>query len=741
MLHCRSAGWEAALTAISRYWLLLLPLVFLLPGIFSFPYPSAVAGYSDIAITHYPNAVYLREALRTWHTIPLWSPLILSGYPFFANPLAGIWYLPGWLAYLFPLPFGFNLSIAIHLLFGGVGMYKLLRVEGLGYRSALFGALAFEAMPKLFAHYGAGHLTLLYAVPWTPWLLLAGRAPGLYLRFDRWSWRVPAGLVLAFIFLADVRWSAYAGLFWLGYVLATDFSEKTVHGFYAVFRRLRAMAGQLILAGLVSAPLALPLLEYTRLSSRAEMTAQDIFTFSLPPARLLGLIIPDFGGFQEYALYPGLVVLLLSGLALVLGVAWSGSRFWLLAGILSLGYALGEHLPYLVNIGRLPGLNLLRVPSRALFITGIALIVLASHALARLAPEEEGLTEDFEKDRRKTRLFLAGAVPFVLILSLAVWGFTGNLPFNFIWGCLLAIGFWLWFETMAGKRLASRYTYGLLIGLCLMDLAVVDLNAYAPRPASQVLAEGSLAIHALPQTNPQDRIYSPSYSIPQQTAGLKVLELADGVDPLQLQSYVDFMKRASGIHWDGYSVTLPAFPDGKPEVDNAWARPDPNLLGLLNVRYVVAAFEQNIPGLILRAHQDGVWIYENQMVRPRAWLQPSAAPTGEDTFPVKAIQWSPNQISVTATTPDGQSESLKLVLSEIYYPGWRVTIDGTPAEIEAEAGLLRSVHVPAGTHTLAFSFRPASLSLGIMLAVVGMFIVCLSGFWHARDQRYRAIGT
>ena len=42
-------------------------------------------------------------------------------------------------------------------------MYRLLRAEGLEHRPALLGALAFEAIPKLFAHYGAGHLTLLYA--------------------------------------------------------------------------------------------------------------------------------------------------------------------------------------------------------------------------------------------------------------------------------------------------------------------------------------------------------------------------------------------------------------------------------------------------------------------------------------------------------------------------------------------------------------------------------------------------
>jgi hypothetical protein len=166
----RRRGWVQS-RAILRLWPLLLVALILLPGLASFPFPSANAAYSDLATSHYPNALFLRRALQEWHTIPLWSPAILSGYPLAADPLSGLWYPPGWLALLLPLPFGFNLLVALHLVLGGAGMYSLLRQQGLGHPAALLGGLAFEFMPKLFAHYGAGHLTLLYAVPWTPWLL------------------------------------------------------------------------------------------------------------------------------------------------------------------------------------------------------------------------------------------------------------------------------------------------------------------------------------------------------------------------------------------------------------------------------------------------------------------------------------------------------------------------------------------------------------------------------------------
>jgi hypothetical protein len=151
--------------------LLLIPLFILLPGINDFAYPLG-SSYSDIAISHYPNLIFLRESLADGGGIPFWSNTILSGYPFAANPLSGLWYPPGWLLLLLPLPLGINLLVMLHLLWGGVGVFVLLRKRELDVLPAAAGAVAFELMPKVFAHFGAGHITLLFAVAWTPWLLL-----------------------------------------------------------------------------------------------------------------------------------------------------------------------------------------------------------------------------------------------------------------------------------------------------------------------------------------------------------------------------------------------------------------------------------------------------------------------------------------------------------------------------------------------------------------------------------------
>src|SRR5450759_2131126 len=104
---------------------LLIPLLLIIPGISEFFYAPG-SHFSDLVISHYPNALYLRQALLSGQGIPLWSDTILSGYPFAADPLSGLWYPPLWLSVVLPLPLGFNLLMIIHMLWGGVGMFYWL---------------------------------------------------------------------------------------------------------------------------------------------------------------------------------------------------------------------------------------------------------------------------------------------------------------------------------------------------------------------------------------------------------------------------------------------------------------------------------------------------------------------------------------------------------------------------------------------------------------------------------------
>jgi hypothetical protein len=671
---------------------LLLPLILLVPGLAAFPYPSPTARFSDLAITHYPAALYLRQSLFERGHLPLWSPNILSGMPFAANPLAGVWYPPGWLALALPLPLGFNLLVIAHLIWGSLGMYRLLRAEGLAQISALFGALAFGLMPKLYAHYGAGHLTLLYAVPWTPWLLWAAQV---HRRDGRASTRFPwQGLILAMILLADVRWAAYAALLWGAYRLAnTDLRWWP--------RRLVELMGQSLLAVLLAAPLLAPFTELVRLSSRALMDAEDALAFSLPPQRLLGLLFPDLGGFHEYMLYAGQVVLGLTLLLLIRAVSHPRGWFWLWTALFALLLALGSYLPPLAALMQLPGLDLLRVPARWLFVAGISLAAAAACALDSLLEPSRRLRP------RRGSLMLTALAGFSLALTIGIYIVSGQLVNNFALGTAFALASALWIGLRLGGYLPTRAWLAGLLFVAVLEWLAVDRTLFAFRSVESVMSEGKAAAEYLSAQPGPFRVYSPSYSLPQQTAAMAGLQLADGVDPMQLASYVAYMRPATGVPFTGYSVTLPPFADGDPATANVAFRPDAVLLGRLNVGYVAAEFDLRVEGLQLEAQFGATRLYRNLQAAPRAWLQP-LAPGVSQEFPLPELQmWSPERIEIQAQGPG------LLVLSEIAYPGWRVRVDGVPQPLEIVDGLFRAVRLLPGWHEVVFEYRPLSLWLGL----------------------------
>ncbi len=733
-----SLGGSLNLLGLLRHlWPLLLPLFLLASALGSFPYPSPEAPYSDLTISHYPNAMYLREALLTYRSLPLWSPTILSGYPFAANPLSGLWYPGGWLALLLPLPFGFNLLVGLHILWGGIGLYLFLRSVGMKAPAALLGALAFEAMPKIFAHYGAGHITLLYAISWTPWLLLASDAGHYQMGHNhkrRAFIQILPAVILALVLLADVRWGAYAALLWWGYALLHHRrAGKSNYPDGAVIqgaRRDSGIGGQIwqlllltVLALLLAAPLVLPLVEYTSLSTRSSLTAQDVMAFSLPPIRLLGLFFPDLGGFHEWIIYPGWVVLSLG----LLAVIWRHNRkramFWVWVAILSLVYALGEYLPVVPLLAHIPGFDLLRVPPRSLFLFGIALAILAGYGLDTL------LSGILPIERQRANLLFVFLIGFCVAISgLTAW-ISDALPIPYIWGltAMLATIGWLWL--MMSGRLASGWSLAGLLVLCLVDLGGVNRSLFTPRPVDSVLSQGSKLVEYLSEQPGTFRVYSPSYSLPQQSAVHGNLSLADGVDPLQLTSYASYMEAASGVPSSGYSVTLPPFGDGDPASANAAYLPRPDLLGLLNVRYVAAEFDIAAPGLSLSDQLGSTRIYENSAFRPPAWVQPAGSPDGEYAL-VESIRWEPNRVEVLASGPG------LLVISEINYPGWQVWIDGERKELQPTASILRAVNLPPGEHNTSFLFRPFSIYLGIGLASLGVVMILFIGLRSLRADGY-----
>jgi hypothetical protein len=290
--------------------------------------------------------------------------------------------------------------------------------------------------------------------------------------------------------------------------------------------------------------------------------------------------------------------------------------------------------------------------------------------------------------------------------------------------------------------------------LLISDLLTLAWALYRPIGLAEAFADGHGPAAWLSDQSGRFRAYSPSYSVPQHVAQQFQLQLADGIDPLQLRRYVMFMQRATGLGEWGYSVTLPAFPGVKQDEDIRTAlqdvQPDAALLGLLNVKYINAAFPIHNDDLVERVRFGSTFVYENQRALPRAFLvpkidvadSPEAASAWLGThdvatsavveglpfaieFPVNPgnadiVAWASDHIEVHATGPGW------LVLSEIIAPDWVATIDGEAADIFATDLTLRGVFVPWGDHVITFDYQPRRVYAGIVISLLSVAAVSVA---------------
>jgi hypothetical protein len=94
----------------------------------------------------------------------------------------------------------------------------------------------------------------------------------------------------------------------------------------------------------------------------------------------------------------------------------------------------------------------------------------------------------------------------------------------------------------------------------------------------------------------------------------------------------------------------------------------------------------------------------------------------DSTGSIKLTEYKPNHLKYSVSS-SGKSFA---VFSEIYYPeGWSATIDGNPAEIKRVNYILRGLEVPAGNHTIEFTFKPAVYAIGNKVMFASSSVVAL----------------
>jgi hypothetical protein len=233
------------------------------------------------------------------------------------------------------------------------------------------------------------------------------------------------------------------------------------------------------------------------------------------------------------------------------------------------------------------------------------------------------------------------------------------------------------------------------------------------------------------------RVYAVQGNLHQVIAVELQVQLANGWDPLLIESYVKYMQLAGGYTDNNYQLTIPPF-------DNPKIQPDATLLGYVNVSVVLSRRPMTDPHLVLVGKEDNTLIYKNTVNAGPAFLV-LPGPDGNPPSPLH-VQRMSDSVQTLSMAAEQQTFSFTasaagyLVIAMPQFPGWNVELDGHPAPVKLFANTLPAIAVSPGTHTVSYTYAPTSVRNGAILSGVGLLATLVGlyvGFFWQPGKRRR----
>jgi hypothetical protein len=108
-----------------------------------------------------------------------------------------------------------------------------------------------------------------------------------------------------------------------------------------------------------------------------------------------------------------------------------------------------------------------------------------------------------------------------------------------------------------------------------------------------------------------------------------------------------------------------------------------------------------------------VWLEDSVRGELAAYLSGDSPSTGET---VRVVEAAPDRVELAAVL----ERPGIVVLADVYYPGWRLTIDGQAAPIYRANRMMRGAAVDTGSHRLVYTYHPASFRIGLVVSGIGL---------------------
>jgi hypothetical protein len=728
-----------------------------------------IAGY-DILVYHYYARSFARESMLEG-LLPKWNPYEYAGMPFAADPGNCVFYPLNKFFLFIPISKAIGLNFVLHVFFAGLGTLLLARSMGLRRGGRLVAAVAFMFSGYFIDRVAAGHEILVMCSAYLPWIFLCYEKAS---QGGRPIWCLLGGVLAGLQILTGASQPVlYTALFVFVYAICKNIQMEPGSRLKLVSRDL----GYLVLlcaAGVgLSAIQLIPSAELVFHSVRAETNVDFVGSYSFPPANLIHFLIPyvNIGtavSNWEFSCYIGILPL---ALAVAASLSFKGreTRALAVTGAFALVLMMGRHTPLFPLLLKLiPGLNLFRIHARAELGLVLALALLAGIGWERIFNDS---VEEASRIRRKLALTTAAfaaiasvvAIRFLLgktSLSFDIpapsktFGFLVNngAPILSLWHprilsplSVVLITFILGVLLLRRGRRRMKYMLGVLI---IADLVLMNRGRIRFVEMSYLTSDDPL-VRSVKRDEGTEyfRVWLPLDAFFGSRSKFFGVFDVNGHNALGLSVFETYLEALSGLR----PVRKPPYY----EMDRRIFKQEGIFLNnVLNVKYFRIEREQGEPvfyraesffprALFVSKHVVGspedfltAAIDPEVTVMLHGQLSPGSYPAGggdEGDARVVIDSYANDEIRLSVEAPtDGF-----VVLSEVYYPGWRAEVDGVSTEVMRGDFLLRVVPVKRGKHEVRLLFAPRSLLLGMLISTVTALIAACSFFY----LRTRSSGT
>ncbi|HHT9125900.1 MAG TPA: YfhO family protein [Candidatus Brocadiia bacterium] len=691
--------------------------------------------------------------------LPLWDPYTCSGRTFIGEGQSGLFYPLNLIQSFFLIgeartdTFIIEIFIITGFFLAATFQYFFSRTLGLSSFSSIVSAMSF-AFGGYIIFESVNQLCIFNGAIWIPLILL----------FFLKSFNVERVLV-------RIWFSNIAGVF-LGLTILAGHFQPAIHitlllGIFILYRTfvlyrdegwLRPLSTGIVnLAVCLSVAFCfagvqiLPSFEYAAHALRwigapdpigpGQKVPYEIAgtSFNLHPQNILSFIIH---GTHWAGTYFGILPLVLSIMAVIFKRCFL-VKFFLLISVLSILYAIGDSsIIHGIGYAFVPFLEKVREADRAVYLSHFGLVVLAGFGV-------EFLINSFRKSEKRRFLIFTRVtsffcvVVFIICIAFTCWisvfkpGSMSNPHLNNLYFFLLLLSF------VVAILYIRYFGYLKLRALKVLIVCIIIFDLYAAFNGTVILRN---------KYDGQNNLYPGEYY--KETEVIKFLRSQEGY--FRIDNVKDTLPANFGNLFElsstmGHGASM--FKDYFEFKTLGWFPPSIGS-NLLNVRYAVS--KEPLTGLKLVMDGD-VKLYENESCLPRAWLTTnyevikdvgkSYNRLREKTFDYRNTIIVDKEPSLILNTPEGgtldysvniesyfptkimlkvnTNRNAFLVLSEIFYPGWRAKVDGEATSIYKINGILRGMIVQEGNHVVEFVYIPSTFKVGSILTILSLVSLCV----------------